>query len=91
MVKASDLVKQQKEKDKTKDKIYKKIYDRVEHKIQQASIANLYECWYEIPEFMLNIPLYNLENCKRYIIKELTKNEFKTNTVNNYIYISWKV
>lgn len=91
MVKASDLVKQQEEKDKKKKIIYKKIYERIEHKITHASQINLYECWYEIPEFILNIPLYNLESCKQYILHKLKKNEFNTSIVNNnVIWISWK-
>jgi hypothetical protein len=91
MVKASDLVKQQKEKDKSKDKIYKKIYERIEYKIKHASGVNLYECWYEIPEFILNIPLYNLENCKLYVVNKLVEDGFNTSIINNYIWISWKV
>jgi hypothetical protein len=91
MVKASELVKQQLEKDKLKDEIYKKIYNRIEHKITIASAANLYECWYDVPEFIFNIPLYKLEDCIIYLIKKLKKNEFKVKRNNNIIYISWKI
>jgi hypothetical protein len=90
MVKASDLIKEQTERDKKKNIIYKKIYKRIEVKVQQASLANLYECWYEIPEFILNLPLYNLEDCKIYIINKLKKNGFKTGEYINNIWISWK-
>ena len=91
MVKASELVKAQKERDKLKDNIYKKIYKRIEHKITLASASNLYECWYEIPEFILNIPLYDMEDCKQYIMRKLYNNEFKTGCLHNNIWISWKV
>ena len=91
MVKASELIKEQKDRDKLKDNIYKKIYKRIEHKIKLASASNLYECWYEIPEFILNIPLYDLEDCKQYIMKKLSHNEFKTGHLHNNIWISWKV
>ena len=90
MVKASELVKQQKDKDKLKDKIYYKIYKRIEHKIILASNTNLYECWYDVPEFILSLPLYKLEDCITYLVKQLHKNEFKTERNGNILYISWK-
>jgi hypothetical protein len=91
MVKAIDLVKQQLDKDKNKDKIFKKIYKRIETKIIQASARNLYECWYEIPEFILNLPLYNMEDCKQYLIKKLINDGFIINNISiNSITISWK-
>ena len=62
MVKASELVKEQKEREKIKTKIYKKIYKKVEKKIVQSSGVNLYKCWFQIPEFMINFPLYNEYN-----------------------------
>ena len=90
MVKASELLLEQTERSKKKHKIFKKIYTRVEQKIQKASSANLFECWYEIPEFILNLPLYKIDDCKHYIIKKLNKNEFKVIDHNiNTICISW--
>jgi len=91
MVKASDLVKEQNEREKKKKLIFKKIYKRIEVKVQQASSANLFECWYDIPEFILNLPLYNLEDCKIYIINKLNKNGFKTGVFINNIWISWRI
>ena len=89
MVKAEDLFNQQNEREKNKLKIYKKIYKNVEKKIIQSSNINLYQCWYKIPEFMFNLPLYNTENCKNFIIKKLKKNGFKINELNNVIFIFW--
>jgi len=92
MVKASDLIKEQQSRDKDKEKIFEKIYTRIENKIVKASKSNLYECYCEIPEFLLNIPLYNLLDCKMYIIKKLKKNEFNAISYSyNTIFISWKL
>lgn len=91
MVKAADLVKEQDERQKSKKIIFKKIYKRIEAKIKLASLANLYECSYDIPAFILNLPLYNIEHCKQYIMKKLNKNGFKTNIINNNICISWSL
>jgi hypothetical protein len=91
MVKAQDLINGQREREKHKEKIYKKIYKKVETKIVQASSMNLYECWYQLPEFLFNIPLYNLEGCKLYLKNKLKNDGFLVyfNDV-NIIVISWK-
>ena len=52
---------------------------------------NLYECWYEIPEFILNIPLYKLNECKQYLTERLKSDGFNITWQNNIILISWKV
>lgn len=77
MVKADELVKQQKERNKLKDKIYNKVYKQIEKKIQMASNLNLYSCSYEIPTFLLGAPIYCNASCKKYLVKKLTKNGFK--------------
>jgi hypothetical protein len=90
MVKAQDLINEQREREKHKEKVYKKIYKKVETKIVQASSMNSYECWYQIPEFIFNIPLYNLEGCKNYLRKKLTNDGFLIQFTDvNIIYISW--
>ena len=91
MVKAQDLINGQREREKNKEKIYKKIYKKVETKIVNASSMNLYECWYQLPEFLFNIPLYNLEGCKLYLKNKLINDGFSVyfNDV-NIIVISWK-
>jgi hypothetical protein len=90
MVKAQDLINEQREREKYKEKIYKKIYKKVEIKIKQASNMNLYECWYQLPEFLFNIPLYNLEGCKIYLKNKLNNDGFSVYLTNeNIIVISW--
>ena len=91
MVKAQDLINEQRERDRHKEKVYKKIYKKVETKIVHASSMNLYECWYQLPEFIFNIPLYNLQGCKSYLQNKLKHDGFTIYfPENNIIYISWK-
>ncbi len=91
MVKAQDLINEQRERNKYKEKIYKKIYKKVETKILQASSMNLYECWYQLPEFIFNIPLYNLEDCKKYLNYKLKNDGFSVYfSEDNIIVASWK-
>ena len=91
MVKAEDLIKEQLDREKLRKEIYKKIYKNIETKIIQNSKINNYSCWYQVPEFLINYPLYSVENCKKYLVKKLDKNGFKYNILeNNVIVISWR-
>jgi hypothetical protein len=90
MIKASDLVKQQHEKDKRKFDTYNKIYKKIEKKISLESAANNYYTLYEIPELILGIPLFNVRESSLYIKKQLEKNGFKVDHYDpNKLLITW--
>jgi len=90
MVKAMDLFNEQKERERQKQKIYKKVYEKVEKKIIKSSSMNMYQCWYMIPEFFLNIPLYDMEDCKKYLEMRLKDDGFKISFYSpTIIVISW--
>ena len=73
MVKASDLVKQQKERESKKFKTFDKVYDLIEKKICLASSGNHYHTLYQIPEFLIGLPLYSKKDCQAYIVDKLKK------------------
>lgn len=90
MVNAQELIKQQKERDNRKLKTFSKIYDIVENKITIASSANNYYTWYQIPEFIVGLPLYCFEDCKKYIVDRLKDNKFSTEFFEpNILLIKW--
>ena len=90
MVKAQDLIKSQKEREKIKYKTFSKIYSNIEKKISIASSSNFYYVWYEIPEFIIGFPLYNVTECKSFVIKQLQDNGFKVEEFdNNIILVTW--
>ena len=90
MIKASDLVKEQKERDTIKFKTFDKIYILIEKKIVLASKGNNYHTWFDVPEFLVGYPLYNMEDCLKYITEKLKKNGFKSEFFNpNILYIKW--
>uniref|UniRef100_A0A6C0D8R2 Uncharacterized protein n=1 Tax=viral metagenome TaxID=1070528 RepID=A0A6C0D8R2_9ZZZZ len=90
MVKAEDLINNQKERDKIKFKTFEKIFNSIEKKITLASASNFYYVWYEIPEFIIGFPLYNLKECTQFVIKKLKKNGFKIEEFEpNIILIEW--
>jgi hypothetical protein len=90
MVKAQDLINSQKEREKIKYKTFSKIYSNIEKKISLASSSNFYYVWYEIPEFIMGFPLYNLDECKTIVVKQLKDNGFDIEEFNNnIILIKW--
>lgn len=90
MVKADELIKIQKENNKKKHKIFLKIYKKIEKKIELANSRNSYYCWYQVPEFILGLPLYSYQNCIKYIEKKLKNDGFKTEIFGqNIMLISW--
>jgi hypothetical protein len=90
MVKASDLIKQQKEREERKKKTFDKIYMVVEKKITLASEGDYYYTWYQIPEFLVGLPLYSVDECKNYIQEKLKMNGFKTEFfLPNILLIKW--
>jgi hypothetical protein len=90
MVKANDLINSQKERDDRKKDTFDKIFVHVEKKIIAASTANYYYTWYQIPQFLIGLPLYSIVECQEYIEKKLKSNGFKTEIYEpNIIYIKW--
>ena len=91
MVKVSDLLKEQDEKRRQKEKTFKKIYKIVEKKIIIANTGGNSQMWFEIPEFILGVPVYKVLECKDYLIKKLENDGFKVTFYEpNNLYVDWK-
>ena len=72
--------------------IYLKILNRVHKKITTTSKIknNNKYCFFIIPEIILGVPTYDLEDCKQYIFKSLIDNGFQIKyTHPNLLFISW--
>lgn len=90
MVKAEDLRKEQNERNDKKKKTFKKIYKKIEQKISVANSINNFYILYEIPEFILGIPLYSINDAIHYIKHKLKKNGFKVESYPpNKLLIEW--
>ncbi len=90
MVKADDLIKQQKEREDRKYVTFEKIYDHVEKKICFASTGNFYYTWYQVPDILIGLPTYSREDCQKYLINRLGKNGFDTEFFEpNILLIKW--
>lgn len=88
-----DLFEKKREIDESKLNLYNKILNRIHHRIKLTSRQNRGKeqfCWYLIPEMMIGISRYNVEECTGYIIKKLKENDFVVRyTHPNLIFISW--
>ncbi len=77
MVKADEIIKQQKIRENRKNITFDRIYCHIEKKIYLSSATNNYFIWYQIPEFLVGSPTYKICECKEYIIKKLKNDGFK--------------
>jgi hypothetical protein len=91
MVKAQELIKQQQEREERRKITFDKIYKLIENKIILASAGNYYYTWYQIPEFLVGLPMYSLTECQTYIQHKLKNNGFDTEFYNpNILLIKWQ-
>ena len=90
MVTAEELINEQKMRENKRKKYFKKVYKLVERRIIDSSKMNLYQCIYDIPNFILNGPIYSIDDCREYILNKLKENGFKTQILNeNRLLIYW--
>jgi hypothetical protein len=90
MVKAEELIKQQKEREERKKLTFDKIYSHIEKKIVLASAGDYYYTWYQIPEFLVGLPMYSLTECQKYVEKKLKNNGFETEFFQpNILLVKW--
>ena len=88
-----DLFETKREIDESKLVLYNKILNRIHNKIKITSR----QCrgreqfvWYTVPEMMIGVSRYNVEECTGYILRKLRENDFVVRyTHPNLIFISW--
>ena len=72
--------------------LYNSILEKVHHRIKYNAGLEKTFCFYNIPEFIIGTPLYNVEELKNYIITALKKNGFMLLHIEpNWLFISWNV
>ena len=88
-----ELYKQDKVTEDHRIKTYQKILNRIHNKIKSISRIrhNNKFCMYVIPEFLLGVPRYDINECTMYLIEKLTENGFNVKyTHPNLLWISWR-
>lgn len=88
-----DLYDKKHEKEKLKLSIYEKILDRIHNKIKFTARQKHNEqfLFYQVPEFQLGLPRYDVGDCIAFLINELEDNGFHIKyTHPNLLFISWQ-
>ena len=55
------------------DEVLKKIHNRIKYNARLEKT----HCFYQIPEFIIGQPLFNIEDLRKYLINSLKKMDFK--------------
>ena len=87
-----ELYDKKREYDESKLVTYNKILNRVHTKIKSTSRQSIHErcCWYIIPEIMIGITRYNVQECTSFLLSKLSDNGFKVKyTHPNLLFICW--
>ena len=70
------------------DDILKKIHNRIKYNAKNEKTF----CFFQIPEFIIGVPLYNIEDLKEYLIKSLQKDGFEYIYIDpNWLFITWEL
>ncbi len=85
-----DLHKTINQKNHNQIKTYEKILERCYSRIQTSSNKKHLKCFFEVPDYMIGYPIYDLNNSITYIIDNLKSSGFiATYYFPRFIYISW--
>ena len=80
------------DRQKRRTKAFEKVYASCETMIKNASKQDLMQCLFRVPDFVLGIPPYNLEECIQYLIARVEKGGFFVQYYfPNVIHISWDI
>ena len=89
-LKMHDLFEKSNQKQLKRMEIYDEVLVKCHKRIQYNSQLERTYCFYQIPEFILGVPLYNINEMKEYIINSLKKNGFQIMYIDpNWIFINW--
>ena len=70
------------------DSILKKCHSRI---LYNSGLQRTY-CFYQIPEFVIGTPLYDISELRNYIMNSLKTNGFKILYIEpNWLFIYWEV
>ena len=70
--------------------LYNSILEKVHHRIKYNAEMEKTFCFYNIPEFIIGTPLYDIRELKNFIITALKKNGFMLLHIEpNWLFISW--
>ena len=88
-----ELYSLKKKKEENKSVSFDKILEICHAKIKKVAEAGGMNVFFEVPNLVIGLPLYNINKCIEYIVDCLRKNGLLVQIIpypnNNIIYISW--
>ena len=86
----NDLYNKKNEKNLKRLEIYDSVLVKCHERIKYNSNFEKTYCFFQIPEFIIGTPLYNINEMRKYIINSLKTNGFNILYVDpNWLFISW--
>jgi hypothetical protein len=77
-------------KKKERHVVYEKIFDKCRTYVMKYAENDKYRCFYEVPEFILGLPVYNINSAIMYILDKLKDTGFLVKYFfPKHLYISW--
>tara|TARA_Y100001958_G_C21236339_1_gene562859 strand:- start:1364 stop:1795 length:432 start_codon:yes stop_codon:yes gene_type:complete len=70
------------------DDILRKLHNRIRYHAKNEKTF----CFFQIPEFIIGVPLYNIDDLKEYLIKSLQKDGFEYMYIDpNWLFVTWEL
>lgn len=70
------------------DDILKRLHNRIKYHAKNEKTF----CFFQIPEFIIGVPLYNIDDLKEYLIKSLQKDGFEYMYIEpNWLFVTWEL
>lgn len=89
-LKMSDLFTTMDDKLKKRLEIYDSVLVKCHKRIKYNSSLERTYCFYQVPEFIIGVPIYDINEMRTYIINSLKNNGFQIMYIEpNWLFISW--
>ena len=86
----SDLYAKTNEKNLKRLEIYDNVLVKCHNRIKYNSNLEKTYCFFQIPEFIIGTPIYDINEMRKYVINSLKNNGFKIMYIEpNWLFISW--
>ena len=91
-LKITDLFETSNKKNLMRLEIYDDVLVKCHRRIKYNSTLERTYCFYQIPEFIIGVPLYKVEEMRIYIINSLKKDGIQVMYIDpNWLFISWAI
>lgn len=87
-----ELTKQLQTRQQKRNQSFEKVLEICYNSIRRNADKNQLFCFFEVPEFIIGLPVYDLNECILYVVEKLRSNDF---LVKYYfpriLYVSWNI